>query len=954
MKTNIHTNIVIVSILLSVIACGRQESLSLEEAGGEIFTYSSPITSIVPAGDSLIVGSVDGRIAYFDTRNGLFSEQPYSMGGAIYDMVRTPTYLYCSVRDGGVRRVDLYNPNSIPEVFEIEHKRSQYSPYDILLTDDDKTLYGATSNGFFKWDITSPSICGEAIKTLGENDPFRFYGILQEEGNSIIYAGQPGLFRYDGERSTKVDTQSTRSLHDGYRLLDNGCLSNNYFNLGDPITRFKYGPRNFIVEDEYVFAISDKAIERYKIKNNTSSIINLPEKHLSRPRNQSCRAICQVIGPYLYVAPGGNRLYRLPVKHNGSEEIISVCSKGDDGIYVLSENHDLYSVSVKIINDTASFSKPHYIRTINEGRQVRLLASEGDDVYAVIDTTIRRLVGKSMYGDLTLTTPHPDDEKSVTCNLYDAGTLYQGRTLMVRSYDYSQDNMSLIDSIGINLQHDTPDYYPKALSKIDNELIIGTLHGGVYSVRIDSLKAGSINYKCVDLGNNTPAPIKIIDIKSIDNVAFILTDKNLYRYNYEKNGEVDDLFWPIDSLGNDARRFNCLLPIAPDRIYLYSNYHDFSSGASEYTLINEQKWKLTNTLSPASSINDAVFLNGINLPIFVGSSGICTKSNERSVNRPCLYTLQKIHAETYFWGLILAIVTLLIIIGLIVYSYLDYGKRRIKNEIMSLGEKNVKLAEELEKLPRKTVPQLNAVIDGANGAIEALHLHDVYMRMTRISEQAAEEIHQIEEQNERDRYHQLSKDLRSWSIEHFHSGYVIKLAEELISISGNSVILEDSISKFKQDEPKLKTLDELGCIINEVKSIVSGTPMQEGAPVFDEQKRKNELDAAYMAKVVEFFNYYADEDKDTSEWGKVFDKAVDKKRPSTYKLSFMILPLCVKDAEGEWLPTLLGNFPTRKSEWKKGNRPPYYLRNFMDTTEYGLFGLVARAGLTNLENKGKD
>lgn len=954
MKANIHTNIVIVSILLSVMACGREESLSLEEAGGDIFTYSSPITSIVPAGDSLIVGSVDGLIAYFNTRNGLFSEQPYSMGGAIYDMALTPTYLYCSVRDGGVRRVDLYNPNSIPEVFEIEHKRSQYSPYDILLTDDNKTLYGATSNGFFKWDITNPSICGEAIDTIGENDPFRFYSILQEEGNSIIYAGRPGLFRYDGERHTQVDTILTLSLHDGCRLLDNGCLSNDYFNPGASITCFKCGPRNFIVVDEYVFAISDKAIERYNKKNNTSSIINLPEKHLSRLRNQSCRAICQVIGPYLYVAPGGNRLYRLPINHNGSEEIISVCSKGDDGIYVLSENHDLYSVSVKNINDTASFSMPHYIRTLNEGRQVRLLGSTANAVYALVDDTLHRFEGKSK--DFALNTPYLGKEESITCTLYDDDALFQGSMLMVRQYGFSQDNKSLNltrmfnEEKGLHLRQNTLDYYPKALSRIDNELIIGTLHNGVYSVDIE---ADPLEYKCLI---DTTESQKIIDIKSIGSVAFILTDKNLYRYNHENPGELDDLFWPIDSLGNDAWRFNCLLPISPDRIYLYSNYHDFSSGASEYTLNKKYEWERNkHILSPASSINDAIYLKGLNLPVFVGGSGVVTKSIDPiTVNRPCLYTLQKIHAETYCWGLILAIVTLLIIIGLIVYSYLEYGKRRVKNEIKSLGEKNVKLAEELEKLPRKTIPQLNAVIDGARGAIEELHLHDVYMRMTRISERATEEIHQIEEQNERDRYHQLSKDLRIWSIEHFHSGYVIKLAEELISISGNSVILEDNISKFKQDEPKLKTLDELGCIINEVKSIVSGSPMQEGSPVFDEQKRKNELDAAYMAKVVEFFNYYADEDKDTSEWGKVFDKAVDKKRPSTYKLSFMILPLCVKDAEGEWLPTLLGNFPTRKSEWKKGNRPPYYLRNFMDTTEYGLFGLVARAGLTNLENKGKD
>ena len=478
-------------------------------------------------------------------------------------------------------------------------------------------------------------------------------------------------------------------------------------------------------------------------------------------------------------------------------------------------------------------------------------------------------------------------------------------------------------------------------------MIFGTLHNGVYSVNVLS---DSLEYKCLIDTLYTP---KVNDIQSFDNTAFVLTKDSLYRFGFDKGPGVKTGQWSIEQFGTKAFSYDRILPVAIDKVYLYSDDNNFSRGVWGFSLNKSNDWECTDTLSHSSSINDALFIKDLGLPVFCGSMGISygDKGLEMAVNRPSLYTLRRIHAETYWWGLALAIFTLFVFAVLVVYSYLEYGKRKVKNEIKQIGEKNLKLANGLEMRPRRTVSELNDIIVGAKDGMEKLHLREVYMKLTRIIDQATADIHVIEEQEERDRFHHLAKEVRAWTLDSFHSGYVTKLTEELISMSGSSIQLSCNIEKYKNDCERLKTLDEIGEIINEIKTLVSGNQMSEGSIIENERERKEQLDAAYMEKVKVFFSYYADEDKETSEWGKVFKKAVDKKRPSTYKLSFMFFPLSVKDNEGEWLPTLLGNFPTRKSEWKNGGRPPYYLLNFMDTADYGLFRLIAGAGLRNLEGK---
>ena len=954
MKWFFHTVISILICAILVAACQRNDSLSLRDVGGEEFVFSSPITAIVDAGDSLLVGTNDGKISYFNTNNGDHNEYRTVTGGAIYDLEIYGDYLYFSVQDGGVKRVLLKKPDDDPETFLINGKESNYSPYDILVTDNGNTLYAATSNGFYRWNTVKPEEYAEPIEVLPNAAPHRFFSVIRNGSDGVIFAGIPGVFKYEDKELKEVHHFSTLALHDGYQLRKNGGFFIGYEHPADSLSSFKRDPLNFVTGNGFVYAVSERAIEVINLSDYSSTLVDLPENHLNRARNKSCRSVCLIKGAFVYAAPGGNLLYRLPAKLSNSEDIVSLCQKDDDEIYALSANNDLYTLSVQREGSKSIVSRPRYVRTIPAGNQVRLIAASEDAVFVFKDTVIHRFEGKSK--DYIMDTPYSDKHAgNVTCNLWCDGTLFQGRTDMIRSYSYSNVNNQPVKEKelkgnGLKIRNSQPDYYPNHLVKIGDEVIFGTLHYGVYSVNVLS---DSTEFKCLIDTINTP---KVKDIQSFDNAAFVLTSDSLYRFSFDKSYGVKNGQWPIDQFGTKAFSYDRILPVANDKIYLYSDDNNFNRGVWGFSFNESSGWESFDTLSQSSSINDALFIKDMGLPIFCGSMGISygDKGLEVAVNRPSLYTLRRIHAETYWWGLALAILTLLVFVFLVVYSYLEYGKRKVNNEIKQLGEKNLKLANGLEMRPRRTISELNDIIIGAKDGIEKLHLREVYMKLTRIIDQATDDIHVIEEQEERDRFHQLAKEVRAWTLDSFHSGYVIKLAEELISMSDSSIQLSCNIELFKNDSEKLKTLDEIGEMINEIKTIVSGNPMSEGSFIENERERKEQLDAAYMEKVKVFFGYYADEDKETSEWGKVFKNAVDKKRPSTYKLSFIFFPLSVKDNEGEWLPTLLGNFPTRKSEWKNGGRPPYYLLNFMDTTDYGLFRLIAGAGLRNLESKEKD
>lgn len=954
MKPFFHT-IVYPVLCVFLVACGQKDFSTLKEVGGEGFIFSSTITALVETGDSLLVGTSDGKISYFNINNGDHSELRNVLGRAIYDIQICGDYLYFAVQDGGVKRVRLDDINNRkPETFKIRDKQGEFSPYDILIADDGISLYAASSNGVYRWDTRIPEAYAKSIKSLPGAAPHRFYSIIQEKSGDIIFAGPPGVFRFDGNTCIEINRSSTRALHDGYTLTDSLRLYDGYEQPEGYSTYLKRKPLNFAVMNDIagdrLYAVSESAVEIIDRSNNSREIISLPEEQLSQPRNKSSRAVCIIKGSFVYAAPGGNTLYKLPVKHNGSEEIVSICQNDDNELIALSANKDLYKVTIKNDGGKTAFSKPRYYRTVPAKGLVRLLSASDNAVYVIADNSILRLEGKNRTD--TLVTPYPKDAGDVTFNLFHNETLFQGRKDLIRSYTYSLDRVKPADTKdyvrgNITVRKDTPDYYPKHAAIVGDELVFGTLHNGVYSV---NTLAESIEYRC--LIDTLSAP-DVKAVESVDDVVFVLTADSLYRFRFAIDGSIaDDDSWPIGQFGASASYFDNIVPVSSEKVYFYNDDNDFCRGALGYNTLDtheeKTRWQQTASLLPSNSFNSAILvkINGHNRPLFCGSMGIYDKDNdfEIAINRPRFYTLRKIHADTYWWGLALVVFCLLVFSGLIAYSYHAYGK----TAITVLGKKTLKHVVDIEELPRETIQQLEERIDRANAVIQNLHLYDSYLRLNQIINQDSSDINAIKQEEDRVLFHQLATGLRSWALQNYESGYILELSEELINISDCASELAGNIQKFKNDADKLDTLDRIGCIINEVKRKVSGKPIVKKAPITNEDKQ---LSNDYLKLAREFFNYYADEDKAVSEWGKVFDKVAEDDRITVHQLSLLWFPLSSKDSEGMSLPDLSGRFVTCKSEWKTGNNAPFGLRNFMDTRDYGLFRLIAGAGLYTIENK---
>ena len=142
MKPFFHT-IVYPVLCVFLVACGQKDFSTLKEVGGEGFIFSSTITALVETGDSLLVGTSDGKISYFNINNGDHSELRNVLGRAIYDIQICGDYLYFAVQDGGVKRVRLDDINNRkPETFKIRDKQGEFSPYDILIADDGISYIG--------------------------------------------------------------------------------------------------------------------------------------------------------------------------------------------------------------------------------------------------------------------------------------------------------------------------------------------------------------------------------------------------------------------------------------------------------------------------------------------------------------------------------------------------------------------------------------------------------------------------------------------------------------------------------------------------------------------------------------------------------------------------------------------------------------------------------------------
>lgn len=871
MKVFIHNIFGVLIICLFGINCSQKTgspkegmSVSLMDVGGEVFPFHSPITAIVEYGDSLIVASDKGTLAWFNTENGIITETFTSNSGAVYDVVINGNDWYYSVKDGGIKHLttDGNEINKTRDSFQIEKKFSSYSPYKLFLDKKNGLIYASTSNGVYCWHLNNADTIATTIfadKTETTANPLRFYGILEDKTYGLLFWGEKGVYSLIEDTFVQKAEGHVYALHDGYRLLENGKLVTGYTDykkntVCDTINLVN-NPRNFIVKGDYIYAISTSTVE--VVKKTTGRryyIIDLPEKHITRPRNTSCRQIAIEDGSYLYVTPGGNSLYKIPLApYHFSKEIISICA-GQNSLFALSAEYNLYSVPFVSGKDgILKLGDAKYLRSFEQGKQMCLLGCWNDKLVISKDDNIVSFQGfrKTDAEELALI-GRENNKEGVTYNYWNNETLYQGRKDMVREYVYTSGAHSpTIVSFpkqpddGLDCKED--DYYPIAISMTnDGCLVVGTLHSGVVYTSI-----ANENHLFSRIVSSTEC-LGIRDIKTIDNTVFILDGDSITRAYFDKESFLNQDKTPLSTC-KDLEPWipflNRIQPIDSKSCFLFSDNYDFCPG-TYYCQLLDNKVLIREHSNLNDTFNDVLSLtyNGKQYTVFGGKNGISISYIEEKNGKPnvtsdsfALYApsdFDKKLVKNWPLGLILNILGILLVIIIIWRLKVLYDKghdERMKEKKNQLNAKILEgwkqkaihlkskkeliiLLKEIEATEKKDSSFENDLLDFKESVICSMvdaafseasesstlkQLDDVLILAKKelLTIKNPKYISQMNRQVNliTNRIAQCKKDIarptRDIINRDYKSGYVLKLFDTLIDMSDISE-LETNISKF--------------------------------------------------------------------------------------------------------------------------------------------------------------
>ena len=690
------------AVMLILGSCAQEdEILSIEEIGGDFYSFPS---SRDLRNSLLYVASNNGVIAAFDTQNGLFQEL-YTLRGkdtlsSIYDLIVRDDGIFYSFQDGGIRLIYNWKDEG-KKVFEIpEPKGTEYSPYKLFYDDrnEQRSLFASTSNGVFRWplgDLNAPLDSAHIVKAEESLEPLGFFSLVPDGryGIGLLSAGEGGVFSIGTNReqdtarqvSPKEIKETVLAMHDDYCLMEDGTLRRDYSIL-EECYRFKYSPHNFVVHGNYIYAVSETHVEVIGIRKEHGNngefdlhyVIKLPEKHPSRPRNSSCRQICLIMDNYLFVAPGGTFLYRIPLApYRTSEEVLSLCTVKDK-IYALTANNDLFFIPIL---EAGKLGAPRYLSSFRKEDQISLLGADPESnlVVSVNDTQLyvyspsrRRILPKPF-----LRTDIFEDKKSIKCSYWTGDAFYQGRVDMVREFRLSSNPHNLPTLFphkkddGLECKDSVSDYYPKALAKVKNNLVIGTLHSGVVLKHLQDDDQQDDANKGFTLLISKADYTKIYDIKAVEEdnsgTIYVLDDKHLSRVHVV--ADTVDFMKPCElpEVRGMEKYLNRIVPISDSQCFLYSDYYDFCSGVYLFSFLdgnkedelirNEPKYRFCE----GSTINTAHVISlarGEKYLLLGGKDGIIIldwnsgKHDSVVIQKPSDYRLQKSLAAWWPWSVV--------------------------------------------------------------------------------------------------------------------------------------------------------------------------------------------------------------------------------------------------------------------------------------------------------------
>jgi hypothetical protein len=649
---------ILIPAMYLLCGCSSNEELSFQEAKGEAFPYESPITAVTDAGDSLLLGTSRGDIVSFNLSDGSFSHVYHDpQGRFVYNIVKCDDgSLIYSVQNGGVIHLALDGKTTVYVIGP--GKGSNYSAYGIIHKDD--AIYASTSNGVYHW-IMSEELFKDRLDSVIQTDQgdivaSRFYSI-QYSDSCFVCAGEAGLYSFTSNgRAQKLGEGSLYSAEGNLSLTRDGRLLKD----GTPFAALSIPALDFVKDDSHIYAVSLSAIEVIDSSNGQHvATISLPDER-GAEKNVSCRAFCLIKDDYLYVAPSGCALYRMPLyKHiSDSEEVVQICTNGGTSAYLITKNNDLYRF-------TLGESEVDYRRSFEPSADVKLVAAYGDVLLVTIDGKYYELSGRRLTDEMFLSDLNGRAKAKVLWYVLDGDKLYQGHVDKIRVYDGSAgwrlcQEFEKGDDMGEDING--ADYYPQRAAVYIDGMIVNTMHYGTFFLDTD----GFDKLKEFD-------GLVVKDIEAYRNRAYVLCDdKVVYRT------AAADTF-NIRFSNPEYKHFNEIVPFDDGALLAYSTYNRWGRGGVIFQETEGGKWVASRHLS-AHDVNVAErFGNVVLAGGTMGLSLISPEGNITTVSVPEPTFFQKnVLAWNYPWGIVIYVTAMLVVLAVIVWCIIVFRRYYLK------------------------------------------------------------------------------------------------------------------------------------------------------------------------------------------------------------------------------------------------------------------------------------
>lgn len=635
---------------LMLCGCSSRTELAFHETDGEKYPYVSPVTAVVDAGDSLLLGTSRGDIVSFNLSDGSFrSLYKDSVRRSVYQIIPCAdgSFLY-SVQNGGINHV---NSDGSVSIYEINAAKGEnYSAYSLIF--DGVNVYAATSNGVYHW--TTPSEYGTRMDVAAGSDDNdvvsgRFYTIEAASDDEFVCAGEAGLYSFKSDDAPEcLISRPLYASHGNLSLARDGKL----FKSGSHLASLEVPALDFACDGEYIYALSHSALEIVKSTDGSHvATVNLPELK-SLDKNVSCRAFVLIKDRYLYFAPGDCCLYRIPLygQNTGSSTVMQLCSSGHDTVYLMTHGNDLYEFEPG--NDDVE-----YIRSFKESSDVRLIGGNSGNLLVTVDGTYYELSGQRLTHQGILSDLNDLNRSKVLWHLIDDNILYQGQVDKIRAYDalpgwrfckeFEKDST-------MNRSVISDEYYPKVASLYGDSLLVTTMHNGSYSFHPDS-----------EIFKRIPG-LERANVKSIAGVGhavFALKDEAVIVLR-AMTDNISDVAFSDPSY----EHFTDIVPLTDTSFLAFSSYNEWCKGLMIFQEKDESEWVesryfTTHTIHTAINATDYVVAGGSRGLDVISADG---RVKNIPVHEPSFFQ-KNVLAWNYPWGMIVYTVLLVVALAIILW-----------------------------------------------------------------------------------------------------------------------------------------------------------------------------------------------------------------------------------------------------------------------------------------------